>query len=65
MGSALFTDTLHLAQGAPSPPKLHPDPMMEFYKDLCRDDIQEVASGAYMGWDPMLGEFAYMLCATC
>lgn len=34
--------------------------MMEFYKDLCRDETTGVAPGAYAGWDPMLGEASAM-----
>ena len=50
LGSALLSGALHVAAGAPSPPVLHPDPMMEFYKGLCSDDIGGVnAKGATMG----------------
>jgi hypothetical protein len=39
---------------------LHPDPMMDFYKGLCEDDITMANCGSYMGWDPMLGEASGM-----
>lgn len=59
-GSALLSGSLQLADGAPSPPMLHPDPMMDFYKGLCEDDITTANCGSYMGWDPMLGEASAM-----
>lgn len=61
LGSALLSGTMQVADGAPSPPVLHPDPMMEFYKDLCKDGIDGAAAfGASLGWDPMLGEASAM-----
>ena len=44
LGSALLSGALHVVPGAPSPPVLHPDPVMEFYKGLCSDDIGEVVA---------------------
>lgn len=50
LGLALLSGALHVAAGAPSPPVLHPDPMLEFYKGLCSDGIGGVvAEGATMG----------------
>ena len=46
LGSALLSGALHVTAGAPSPPVLHPDPMMEFYKGLCSDDI--ISNKLYM-----------------
>ena len=49
LGSALLSGALHVAAGAPSPPVLHPDPMMEFYKGLCSDDWWSHGGGGNHG----------------
>jgi hypothetical protein len=56
LGAALLNGSLPLAEGAPSPPALHPDPMLDFYKNMCSDapPMQHVAGG--ISWDPMLEE---------
>lgn len=51
--SALLSDALQVTEGAPSPPALHPNPMLDFYKGLCSDDIGlATAAGATMCWEP-------------
>lgn len=56
LGSALLSGNLQVAEGAPSPPMLRLDPMMEFYKEFCGDDIDgAVTSRTFLDWDPMLG----------
>lgn len=63
LGSALLSGALHVAEGAPSPPVLHPDPMLDFYKTFCHDDISGAPADSRTAWDPMLGE-ATATCAT-
>lgn len=46
LGSALLLGALSLAKGAPEPPEIHPDPMIEFYKSLCADLIPELGAAA-------------------
>jgi hypothetical protein len=56
LGSALLSGMLQAADGAPPPPAMHPDPMMDFYGSLCADFIPEMAVGSTNHWDPMLEE---------
>lgn len=56
LGAALLSGALPVATGAPSPPVLHPDPMMEFYKSFCCDVLPEQPVRTVGSWDPMLEE---------
>jgi hypothetical protein len=53
IGAQLLSGSLSMAEGAPSPLVLHPDLMMEFYKNLCGDELpvqQELVTTARTRW---------------
>jgi hypothetical protein len=46
LSSALLSGMLQAADGAPPPPAMHPDLMMDFYGSLCADFIPVMAVGS-------------------
>jgi hypothetical protein len=58
LGAVLLSGALPVAEGAPAAPVFHPDPMLEFYKSLCAEEIAQHRMYIGSSWDPMMEEIA-------
>lgn len=61
--SALLSGMLPAADGVPPPPPVHPDPMMDFYKDVCFGNICLNRNCPSRDVDPMIEE-AWAACVA-